>query len=288
MSGSNERPPISAYIRTLNEEKLIEAVVEAAFQVAREVVIVDSGSTDQTVQLAKRAGAKVFHHEWTGSGRQKRFAEDQCTHDWLLDIDADEIVTSALAANIQQQFRSGEPETDMYELAVALIPPIGRPWLRFGHAHRIKLYNRQIVRAPDHIAWDQFRVPAGAKVSQLRDTPLHHYSFRNTEHLLGKINANSSIRAHHTKMKPRWQLILRILFGWPIYFAKTYGLKGLFRGGIYGFVYSIISAQGRWLRDVKMYERLQGLGPSGREDFDPGLDLPTSRNTAEPFKEEKK
>lgn len=67
---------------------MIADVVRAALQVADEVVVVDSGSADDTAALAQAAGARVIRCEWRGNGRQKRIAEDACRHDWLLDLDA--------------------------------------------------------------------------------------------------------------------------------------------------------------------------------------------------------
>ncbi len=249
------KPPISAYIRTRNEARLIARVVEAARRVADDVVIVDSGSTDETAALAEAAGARVAHRDWAGSGRQKRLAEDLCRNDWLLDLDADEIVSDALAAEIAALFVGGEPTHSIYRTPMAFAPPVGKPWIGFGGQIRHKLYDRRVVRQPDHDAWDQFKVPKGVRVGRLRH-PILHYAFRDAAHLVEKVNRNSSTRARLLKPKPTPVLIARIFFGLPFYIAKRYILDGLFRGGVYGFAFSVISGHGRWLKDVKMYERI--------------------------------
>ncbi len=248
------KPPLSAYIRTRNEQRLIADVVKAALNVADEVVVVDSGSTDNTVTLAQAAGARVGHQDWLGNGRQKRAAEDLCRHDWLLDLDADEIVTEELAAEIRELFAGGAPSRPVYRTPIAIAPPVGKPWIGFGGVVRHKLYDRRVVRAPDHAAWDQFDIPSAADVGTLK-APILHHVFIDTAHLIDKLNRNSSTRARVLDPKPAPVLIVRIFFGLPFYVAKRYVLDGLFRGGVYGFAFSMMSGFGRWLRDVKMYER---------------------------------
>lgn len=233
---------------------MIGDVVRAALLIADEVIVVDSGSTDDTVALAEKAGARVVRQEWLGNGRQKRVGEDACRHDWLLDLDADEIVTPALAAEIRALFASGEPSAPIWRTPLAMAPAVGAPWLEFGLSERHKLYDRRVVRAPDHAAWDQFELPPGVKVGKLK-SPIVHHAFTGAEHLMEKLNRNSSVRARELPLKPAPVLALRIVFGLPLYFAKRYVLDGFFRGGVQGVSFALMSGFGRWLRDVKMYER---------------------------------
>lgn len=249
-----KKPPLSAYIRTKNEARMIGEVVHAALAVADEVVVIDSGSSDDTVEIATAAGARVVRQDWLGNGHQKRIAEEACKHNWLLDLDADEIVTPDLAAEIAALFADGEPEAPVYRTPVALAPPIGEPWIGFGGVVRHKLYDRRVFRAPAHAAWDQFEIPPATKVGRLK-APILHHAFTGTEHLMNKLNRNSSVRARELTPKPTPILILRIFFGLPLYVAKRYLLDGLFRGGVYGFAFAMMSGFGRWMRDVKMYER---------------------------------
>jgi glycosyltransferase involved in cell wall biosynthesis len=250
------KPPLSAYIRTRNEARMIAETVRAALAAADEVVVVDSGSTDGTPEIAAAAGARIVSQPWLGSGRQKRFAEDQCRNDWLLDLDADEIVSDAMAAELRALFADGPPPCAVYRTPVALAPPFGAPWIGFGGVIRHKLYDRRMVRAPDHEVWDQFAPPRGAKIGALK-APILHHAFADAAHLVDKLNRNSSTRARALPLKPRPLLIARIFFGLPFYVGKRYLLDGLIRGGVDGFAFSMMSGFGRWLRDVKMYERLR-------------------------------
>jgi glycosyltransferase involved in cell wall biosynthesis len=255
------RPPLSCYIRTKNEARMIGAVVTAALAVADEVVIVDSGSTDDTIAIAERAGARVLRHDWLGNGHQKRIGEDACRHDFLLDLDADEIVTPELAAEMRELFANGPPEAPVWRTPLAFVPAVGRPWLDFGVSSRFKLYDRRVVRQPAHAAWDQFDLPEGVRVGELK-APILHYAFTGAEHLMEKLNRNSSVRARELALKSTTSLALRIVFGLPVYFGKRYFVDGLFRGGVYGFAFALMSGFGKWLRDVKMFERaMRARGP---------------------------
>ena len=252
---SEQAAPVSCYIRTLNEERLLGRVVAAAREVVDEIVIVDSGSKDATVAIAQAAGARVIHQEWLGNGRQKRFAEDQCRNDFVLDLDADEVVSPALAAEIRALFAAGSPPLPIYELRLVTVPPVGKPWTNISVARRRKLYDRRVVRAPDHKAWDQFEVPPGVKVGRLAGDLLH-YSFRDVAQLVEKLNRVSTVRAQDGKKSGRVAVAARVLFAWPFYFVKHYLFRGLYRAGMYGIVLAAISAYGRWLRDAKMYEQI--------------------------------
>ena len=159
-----ERVPVSCYIRALNEQGGIARVIASVRGIVGEIVVVDSGSTDATVALARAEGARVVHQDWLGNGRQKRFGEDQCRNDFLLDLDADEIVTPELADEIRALFATGSPSQPIYELKLVTAPPVGEPWWNSGVVYRKKLYDRRIVRAPDHKVWDQFEVPKGIQV----------------------------------------------------------------------------------------------------------------------------
>ncbi|MCI5046607.1 MAG: glycosyltransferase family 2 protein [Aquisalinus sp.] len=252
---AENKPPISAYIRTLNEERMIAEVVRAALSLAREVILVDSGSTDRTIELAEAAGAVVHKREWHGNGGQKRIGEELATYDWVLDLDADEVITPEFTEEVKQLFRKGEPERDVYNTPLVNVPAVGKPWHGYGQAVRHKLYNKQKIRIPDHEAWDQFKIPVGMRVGKLKK-PILHYAFDGSELLIQKLNKNSSTRARVLKPKPLPWLALRIIFGLPVYFGKRYFVNGLWRGGLYGFAFSLMSGFGRWLRDVKMYERI--------------------------------
>ncbi|MES1198623.1 MAG: glycosyltransferase family 2 protein [Pseudomonadota bacterium] len=245
--------PISCYIRTLNEARMVGRVIEGALLICSEVIVVDSGSTDDTVGIAERAGARVVKQPWLGLGKQKRVGEELCANDWLLDLDADEIVTPEFAAEVRAIFAKGEPLCAAYETMLVTVPPVGKPWWGFAVTDRRKLYDKRKLRQPDHVAWDQFTIPSDMKVGRIR-APLMHYSFPDLQHLAAKLNGYSGVGARESKPKAFWIVALRVMFAEPFYFLKFLIGRGLWRAGLYGWAVSGVVAHGRWLRDAKMLE----------------------------------
>ncbi|MEM9783263.1 MAG: glycosyltransferase family 2 protein [Pseudomonadota bacterium] len=249
--------PITAYIRTLNEARLIGAVVEAAARVADEVIVVDSGSTDETAAIAKAAGARVIAQPWLGNGYQKRVGENAARHDWLLDLDADEIVSARLAVSIAALFDGDGPNESVYALDLCLRPPGGPVWQRFFNVPRAKLYDRRQHRQPEHRAWDQLPDIDPARITLLAG-PLIHHGHRDIAQVVEKMNRVSTVRALETRRRPMAEIVVRIVCLFPVYFWKQYVGKGGWRGGFYGFTLCTVLSLARWLRDVKMYEDRMG------------------------------
>ena len=246
--------PISCYIRAKNEADRIAKTIEAAQKVCSEVVVVDSESTDATVEIAERVGARVLSQPWLGNGKQKRVGEAACQYNWLLDLDADEIVSDDLADGIRSLFSAGEPSQSVYQIKLVTVPPYGKTGEKSWLAWRNKLYDRRKHSMPDHVAWDQLDLDKSVPVGRLQGA-LYHHSFRDVADMLSKMNRVSSVRAREKKLKGFRTVQLRVLFGFPFYFFKKYLKQQMFREGVYGFACAVILAGQRWLTDVKMYER---------------------------------
>ena len=106
------RTKLSVFIITFNEERFIEKCLKALGW-ADEIVVVDSGSTDATLAICEKYGAQIFYKDFDGFGAQKQFALEQTKNNWVLTIDADEILTEALIEEIQELLKD-EPEADGY------------------------------------------------------------------------------------------------------------------------------------------------------------------------------
>lgn len=246
-------PKVSCSIRAKNEERMIADVIRAALAVADEVVVVDSGSTDRTIELSQAAGARVVNAPWLGGGKQKRIGEEAAAHDWILDLDADEIVTPELAAEMKALLAQGEPPYAVYQFTLVTAPPVGEPWWNASVVKRNRFYDRRKIRARDHAGWDQLEIPSGMAIGKFK-APILHCSFRDLAQLNDKFNRNSSSRAKDTELKPFWYVALRLVFARPFYFFHHYVMRGMWRGGWYGLAVANIAAHGRWLKDAKMME----------------------------------
>ena len=251
----HDKIPLTIYIRTHNEECRIGPVVKRALSTGAEVIVVDDGSIDRTQIIAREAGAIVFENKWEGGGKQKRFAEKMASNKWLLDLDADEILSHELVEELKKIF-SNPPKQGLYKINYIIIPPFpkGAIWKHANSDWKCKLYHKEIIRIPDHVASDQFKVPKGIRVKKLKN-PIYHYSFLNISHEIIKMDKTSTVRAEEYKLKPKLILIIRILFAYPFYFLKKFFKNKMYTAGLYGFSCAAVIALNRWFKDVKMYEK---------------------------------
>jgi glycosyltransferase involved in cell wall biosynthesis len=244
--------PLSVFIITRNEARKIGEVVAAAREIASEVLVIDSGSTDATVEIATANGAKVIHNPWPGYGAQKRFGEDACRNDFVLNLDGDEVLPPDLRAEIKRVLAG--PAHKAYQLRIMAHPPYGGgPW-RFNYIDRIRLYDRREVRFPDHPTWDAIAAPKGMTVGVLK-APVHHFWMADFEHQIDKMNRYTSALAKNVPEKSAFVLSLRLIFGFPLDFLKAYLFRGHVFGGRYGFAVAMLYAFMRLARTVKMLER---------------------------------
>ena len=245
------RPPVSCYICPNNEEARIEATVRAALRVAREIVVVDSGSTDRTVAVARAAGARVIERKRSDPGDLTRAAEDACRRDWLLYLDSGEIVTEELAQEMHDLFQAGEPTADAFRLCV---DPSGRIWKNSRPRRSVKLYDRRKVRLPVHGAQDQFHVPQGLRVRRLRGPVLDH-AFEDIGHLSRKQRDHAIRRARVMDTNSPWLIALKVYLGLPCFFLCSYVVRGRWLEGRYGFLFAVVASYYRWYRYAIIYRR---------------------------------
>src|SRR6202044_3180423 len=139
------RSTLSVALITLNEEDNLSRTL-ASVRFADEIVVVDSGSTDRTVEIARSFGARVFSEDWKGFARQKNSAIDKCVGTWVLSLDADEELTEELQAEIRAMLEADErmaPQVDGYRLRLRHVF-LGR-WMRYGGYYpdmKLRLFRR--------------------------------------------------------------------------------------------------------------------------------------------------
>ncbi|MGD1886741.1 MAG: glycosyltransferase family 2 protein [Cohaesibacteraceae bacterium] len=252
--------PLSIFLITHNEADRIGMVLEAVEGLSDDVVVVDSGSSDDTVAIAERHGARVFHRDWTGYGAQKRYAEDQCQNDWLLNLDADEVVTPALRGEIEALFAGSEPNPGAYRVKIHNIyPGDGKPRPLANDYNVVRLYHRQLGRYRDHPVYDRVELGDGVEVRQLT-APIHHHSVLSWFAMVDKANRFTSHEIGKLARKPAGVLKLRLVFEMPLQFLRNYLLRGHWLGGWKGFVFALNTAYLRTLRIAKALEHQERQG----------------------------
>ncbi len=260
-------PPLSIFIIALNEADRIGHTITAARSLSDDIVVVDSGSTDGTQAVAEALGARVIFNPWPGYGRQKRFAEDQCRHDWLLNLDADEVLPPDLAAEIGALFQTGMPPADAYKTRIAEIFPGEKAPHRFAYALApVRLYRKSKGRYSLSPVHDRVDLEPDARVGKLKGT-IHHFSVRSLGEQMEKLNAYSDAQADDLDARGETISVFRLLAEFPANFIKAYiGRRHALRG-LYGFMTAMNFAFYRYLRAAKHWERrLQrdaGITPPG-------------------------
>lgn len=250
------KPPLSIFLITRNEADRLPRTLEAVASLSDDIVVVDSGSTDATVAVAEAHGARVVTNQpFPGYGPQKRLAEELCRHDWLLNIDADEVVPPDLAQEIAALFAAGEPAADAYRLRIAEIFPGEKAPHRLAYAlSPVRLYRRDRGRYSASIVHDRVDLTPGARVARLKGT-VHHFSVRSIGDQVAKLNLYSDQQVQDLRQRglhvPGWRLFVEF----PAAFLKAYiGRRHIVRGR-YGLITAMSFAFYRWLRVAKDYER---------------------------------
>ncbi|MFA5955197.1 glycosyltransferase [Hyphomicrobium sp.] len=250
-NGSKQRLPISCFIIALNEADRIEATIASVRDWVDEIIVIDSGSTDGTTAISKAAGARVIFNTWPGFGQQKRFGEEQCRNDWVLNLDADEVVTPALQRSIENVFDSGKPERSVYGMAVKIVYPGWTKPRVFANDHYcLRLYDRRRVRFANSTLFDSVD-PKNEKVGNLNGTVYHH-SIRSLDDLARKCDERATYNALNSKQKSPLELAIRTVTEFPASFLKYYIGRGHFTGGRTGLGFARITAYYRWQRILRM------------------------------------
>jgi glycosyltransferase involved in cell wall biosynthesis len=241
---------LSCCIIAHNEGDRIERCIAAARDIVDEVVVVDSGSTDDTVAKAEALGAKVFFHAWDGYGPQKRYAEDCAANDWILNLDADEVVTPELAREIAALMRAPAGVLPAYRFRqVTVYPGREQPRLWADYHNYVRLYDRRRVRFREsrvHDTVDTKNFPVG----QLRGVALH-FSWRSLDHVRAKLESYTDLQAKELK-KPRWYVLARLPVEYPILFFRYYIMRRNCTGGLTGLRITHEIARARWRRLIKI------------------------------------
>ena len=251
-------PKVSVTIITLNEAGHIAAAIDSAAW-ADEVVVVDSGSRDNTVAIARAKGARVSERAWTGYVDQKNHAASLAANDWIFSLDADERITPALAGEIQGLLTKDPPRRGYRAPRVTF--HLGR-WVRttdFYPDPQTRLYDRRAGRFQGKYVHESVTVdgPVGRLTHEIE-----HYSFRDLEDQLSRINHYTTLAARQMYEAGRRTSALELLIHPPAAFLRNYVLRRGMLDGTVGFTISAINAYSVFLKFAKLREMQERCSPS--------------------------
>ena len=248
------RPKVSVTIITLNEEEHILNAIQSVGW-ADEVIVVDSGSTDKTVEIAQSIGAKVIYNAWKGYGQQKNFAQNSATYDWILNIDADEIVSHELAQEITQtltQVERGALDAQGFYFPRKTFY-LGR-WIRHGGwypNHLVRLTHRKFSSWTEPHVHEELQVQG--KVVGLLE-PLHHYAFSSIQEQILTNLRFSRLGSQDLKKMGQKASVARLILKPIGKFLETYLIKRGFLDGLPGFIISVNAAHSMFLKYAYLSE----------------------------------
>ncbi len=248
--------PLSVCIITYNEEANLPRCL-ASVDFADEIVVVDSGSTDRTVELAVGAGCRVIEQPFLSYAAQKNLAVQASSHQWVLCLDADEWLLPGAEAVIRSALTNSRPDVAGYALNRHTYY-LG-DWVNHGGwwpEYRVRLYDRQRGKWRDDGLHEDVELQGS---SARLEVELGHMSYRDITHHIDKVNTYTSLRAQHWLARERSSVGWLELIGRPLArFCRMFILKGGWREGYRGLIIASIGAFYVFTKYAKLWELQHG------------------------------
>ena len=256
---------ISVCIITGNEEKNIRRCLESV-KWADEIVIVDSFSTDATVEIASEYATRIFRHRWLGYIEQKTVAKSLAHNEWVLFVDADEVVSLGLKKEILGIFSDGVPaDVDGFDFPRQVW--FLNKWIRHGDWYpdtKLRLFRRLKGKCCGVEPHERIRI--SGKIRHLK-APLFHYTYTNIFDQIVTLNRFSTISADCTRRQHGVGFIIfGLLFRAPFRFFRCYIVRMGFLDGIPGLIIAVASSFGTFIKYAKTWEnRISAKNPNEAE-----------------------
>jgi glycosyltransferase involved in cell wall biosynthesis len=241
--------PVSVYIICQDEAQHIRRVLESV-KMFDEIVIVDSGSQDDTLRIAGEYTDKIYHQKWLGYARQKEYAKHLCTHEWVLNLDADEQLSETLLTEIRQTISN--QEVDGLDIAISsrYLGQFNHPWSKFNR--RVRFFRKAKGHYPEKLVHESIVIDGNVKKAR---GLIYDYGIVDLKTHLAKINQYSSLRAEEKAQKGKRASVIKLLMVFPLSFFKSFVLKRGFLNGMRGWIAAMNNAYYAFLKEAKLYEQ---------------------------------
>ena len=242
---------VSAVIITFNEELVISETLSRLWW-CDEIIIIDSGSTDRTVHICLEHGCIVFNQELSGFGEQKKYGVSHAKNDWILCIDADELLSEPLIEEIQNELSKTECSFAAFEIPLTLV--FMQRVFRYGkesRSHKIRLFDKTKGN------WDGALVHETVLVngeSKRLENKILHYSYTSYSQFLKKIDLYSGLSAKKMLSKKHCKNKAVIALGIPFNFFKYYLIDRNFLNGYQGFAWAVLNSIYHFVKYLKVEE----------------------------------
>lgn len=247
---------LSVTVITKNESKNIADCLRSV-RFADQLLVLDSGSTDNTVEIARSLGAEVTSSfDWPGFGRQKNRALDAITNDWILSIDADERITPKLALEITTALQHADAASESVAFEIPRLTQFCGVWIRhcgWTPDHVLRLFKRGEARFSDDLVHEKVLLThADTKVVRLKN-PLLHYSYPAPEHYWRKLQNYSQEWARQRYARGQTATMTRAALAAVAAFLRSYIFRLGFLDGAMGFAVCAMQAQSAFGKYFELY-----------------------------------
>ncbi len=253
MDSVSTPPKISCFIVCCNEEAHITRCLSSVVKWCSEVIVIDSGSKDNTVEIARSMGARLVHEEWAGFVEQKQFGLTLCSGDWVINLDADEEVSPELAEEIQTAIRTSSPSQSGFELNRVVY--FLQRWWRVGGwypEYRLRVLRKSVATWGGTNPHERAGITEGT-VKRLSGE-LRHYTYDDIADQVRTLNSHSSTAAKSLIEGGYRFSVFDLIFRPIARFIKFYALKGGYKEGLAGFIIAVHEAAYVFIKYAKAWE----------------------------------
>jgi glycosyltransferase involved in cell wall biosynthesis len=243
---------VSAVIIAYNEEQNLQLSLPK-LSWCDEIIVVDSGSTDGTLDICRAYNCKIYHKKFNGYGAQKQYAVSLTNNNWVLCLDADEVLSDGLVTELKTEMRN--PSVNGYLIPMKFIF-LGKQ-LKYGREkwrYYIRLFNKTKGGFTSHKVHEKINIDGDC---QKLSNYISHYSYRSFSQCIDKINRYSSYGAQVAYKNGKKKSLTAILFALPLNFLKYYFFDRNFLNGMNGFYWSVINAIYHFAKYTKLRELYQ-------------------------------
>lgn len=247
------KPTLAAALIVKNEAENLRQCLETVAGWVDEIVIMDSGSSDDTLAIAQSFGAKIFTNtDWPGFGKQRQLTQNHVQSDWILWLDADERVTPTLRDEILGMLRDPPAAT------VFAMPRLSWAFGRFiRHSgwypgYVVRLYPTHLTGYDAALVHEKVLVPEGGEVQRLKGDLLH-YPYRDIQHYLVKVSGYTASWAKQQQTRGKTTTLFKGIGHALACFIRMYFLKAGFMDGAQGFILAVIGAYTTFIKYADLW-----------------------------------